>query len=81
MGDTAREKRVRRALRRQRHYLQKSRVRNPHLDDLGGYRIINRNNCIVAGPRFDLTIDEAEEIAGGGFVVRTQCSSGKTTWS
>lgn len=57
-------------------------MRNPHLDDQGGFRIIDeRCNYVVAGARFDLTLDEAEELAGGGFVVRESRSSGRVTWS
>jgi hypothetical protein len=44
--------------------LHKSRVLTPHLDDFGGYRIIN-GNWVVRGARFDLGLDDVEEYLSG----------------
>jgi hypothetical protein len=41
--------------------LQKSGVRNLHADNLGGYRI-TENDLIVAGPNFDLTLEDVYDI-------------------
>ncbi|WP_022762612.1 hypothetical protein [Butyrivibrio sp. AD3002] len=39
--------------------LRKSRVNNINLDNLGGYMIIDTyGNYVVAGSRFELTIDD-----------------------
>ena len=60
-SERAREDRLRRRAARAGLALQKSRVREPHLDDFGRYRLINRNhNWIVAGERFDLDLDAVE---------------------
>jgi hypothetical protein len=41
--------------------LQKSGVRNLHADNLGGYRI-SEDDLIVAGLKFDLTLEEVYDI-------------------
>jgi hypothetical protein len=57
-----REDRLRRFARRQGLALRKSRVRRPHLDDHGGYRIIDADrNYIVAGEKFNLTLDDVDD--------------------
>jgi hypothetical protein len=41
--------------------LRKSRIRTPNLDDDGGDTIIDADtNCMVAGFRWDLDLDEVE---------------------
>jgi hypothetical protein len=58
----AREARLRRALARQGFTLHKSRWRLGSIDNFGGYQIINPYvNGIVAGSRFDLSLDDVEE--------------------
>lgn len=57
-----RESRLRYRLGRGGYRLQKSRVRHPHLDDLGGYRIIDsEGNFAVAGATFNLDLDDVED--------------------
>ena len=58
------EQKLRRTLRAAGYELHKSRVRNIHLDDLGGY-CISRNNWLVAGERFQLTLSDVAEWAEG----------------
>lgn len=57
-----RERRLRRALQKEGYRLYKSRTRNTHFYDLGGYRIAlaNSNGC-VGGSRFELDLDDVEE--------------------
>lgn len=55
------ENKLRRQLRKMGYYLMKSRIRNPHLDDFGGYRIIDpHTNFIEAGPKFELSLEDVE---------------------
>jgi hypothetical protein len=43
--------------------IKKSRVRTINLNDLGGYMVVNvQNDAVVAGPKFDLDIDEVAEV-------------------
>ena len=59
--DKSREQRARRQLRQQGYALRKSRVRNWNIDNLGGYMVIEANrNLIVAGQRFDMSLDDVE---------------------
>ena len=63
----AREARVRRALRRRGQYLRKDRARKwagMDIDHQGGYMIVSENNFIVAGARFDLSLEQVEAEAG-----------------
>lgn len=62
MTETAREARVRRALWRQgRHVLRKDRARSINLDHFGGYMVVDADsNFIVAGARYDLSLDDLE---------------------
>ena len=60
-SDAARESRARRRLARDGEVLRKSRVRNPHLHDQGGYMIVDANaNYVVAGADFDLSLEDVE---------------------
>ena len=53
------EAHLRRALRNRGFILQKSRSRTTlNIDDWGGYRIVDMNNCIAAGEVFNLSIDD-----------------------
>jgi hypothetical protein len=36
-----------------------------NIDDYGGYMVLNENNIIVDGERFDLTLDDLEEWVAG----------------
>jgi hypothetical protein len=62
--EQSRERRRRRRLAREGMALHKSRVVTLHLDDFGGYRIIN-GNWVVRGARFDLGLDDVEEYRSG----------------
>lgn len=57
-----REQRLRRRATEQDLALRKSRVRTPHLDDLGGFQIIDPSlNAVIRGSRFELDLDDIEE--------------------
>ena len=65
MGDTPREKKIRRVLEKQGYRLEKSRG-GESIDDRGGYRIVDaQRNAIEAGERFDLSLEEVETFAAG----------------
>ncbi len=59
-----RESAARRSLRRQGYQLRKSRACTPHLDNLGGYMILDPHiNGNLAGSRFELTLEDVERWA------------------
>jgi hypothetical protein len=59
--DKVYENRLRRKAARLGLALRKSRARRLHLNDRGGYRIVDPyHNFIVAGERFDLSLEEVE---------------------
>ena len=67
-SEAAREAWARRKLRKIGGYagigyaLQKSRVRIGNCDDYGGYRIIDPYwNCIIAGEKFNLSLEDVEK--------------------
>lgn len=43
-------------------FLQKSRAKLPSIDNLGGYRLIDTNDTIIDGEKFDLDLDQVEVI-------------------
>ena len=52
---------VRRLAKRHGYALRKSRARNLHMNDLGGYRLIDPwRNWIVLGERFDLDLEDVK---------------------
>lgn len=55
-----REGRARGRLKTQGFILKKSRTRNPKFNDAGGYMIVNLNNVVEAGEKFDLSLDDVE---------------------
>lgn len=59
--DAAREARARRALARQGLSLHKGRSRTWTLDDYGYYMVVNEDNAIVAGEKYNLTLDALEQ--------------------
>jgi len=62
-----REAAVRRALRPEGQALRKSRARNWTLDNQGGYMIVDADrNFIVAGEKYDLTLDDVERWVAAG---------------
>lgn len=61
-ADIRKEQRLRRALIRQGLQLVKSRIRNTHLNNWGGYRIIDPNyNTVEAGVNYDLSLKDVED--------------------
>lgn len=62
MTDKAREERARAKLQRLGYRLLKSRVRSPHLNNQGGYQIVEASiNGVVAGSDYDLSLGDVEE--------------------
>lgn len=60
-SDSAREARLRRIARRQGDLLRKSRVRNPHINNQGGWCIVDGDlGAVVAGGDFELDLDDVE---------------------
>ena len=56
VSDHTRERRLRRRAHQQGRSLRKSRVRTPHLDDLGGYMLLDHESTsshdgVVVAPR------------------------------
>ena len=63
VNDKVRENRLRRQAYRLGLMLRKSRARRIHLDDLGGYMLIDTQyNAIVGGDKFNLDLDGVEEM-------------------
>lgn len=63
-SEKVRENKARRVAKRLGLGIRKSRVRTTHLYDFGGYRIIDRDNRLLAGEKFELSLDDVE-----GFLV------------
>lgn len=60
------ESRLRRKLASQGYSLRKSRVKGVNADNLGGFMITDSShNAIVAGERFNLTLEDVESFANG----------------
>lgn len=59
--EQAREQAPRCALNEEGFSLKKSHIRTPNLDDYGGYMIVDTNNIIVAGERYNLDLDDVED--------------------
>ena len=61
-SDKKREKRLRLLAWRRGYALRKDRARSWNYDHQGGYMIVNPSlgNAVVAGPRFDLNLNEVE---------------------
>lgn len=61
MSSAAREAAVRRLAYREGLALEKSRARKTHLNDQGGYRLVDPYlNETVLGERFEYNLDEVE---------------------
>jgi hypothetical protein len=60
MKDKSREVNMRRWAARLGLILRKSKKRNWSINDYGGYMIVNFDNCIEAGEKYDLTLDQVE---------------------
>ncbi len=64
-GEKVRENRLRRWAKPLGMALRKSRVRRPHLNDQGGYMIVDPyRNVVIAGERFDWGLDDVESYLG-----------------
>ena len=56
------EQMLRRRLQKAGYVLHKSRVKNTHADDFGGYMIEDVSlNAVVSGSRFELNLDDVED--------------------
>ena len=62
MFDKVYENRCRRKAKRLGLFLVKSKARRWSVDDHQGYRIINRQNGVEAGEKFDLSLGDVESI-------------------
>lgn len=61
-NDKVRENKLRRQAKRLGLVLRHSRARHLHIDDWGGYTLIDMyGNFDVAGPRFELSLDDVQE--------------------
>lgn len=57
-----REARLRRQCRKQGYRLIKSRIRNPHINNHGGYMIVDAwHNSVVKGADYELNLDDVAE--------------------
>lgn len=56
----AREQAARCSLYKEGFFLRKSRIRTPTPDNHGGYMIVDSNNIVVAGSRYDLDLPDVE---------------------
>lgn len=61
ISEAAMEARARRAARSIGHIATKSRWRAGSCDNYGGFMIVDENNIIAAGQRFDMTAEEVIE--------------------
>ena len=58
------ENRIRRALAKRGYLLRKSRAEES-IDNFGGYMIVDANyNAVIAGERFNLSLDDVEQFVG-----------------
>ncbi len=63
--DRQREERLRRQAARLGWFLRKSRVQEPHFDDMGGWMICDlEHNAVVHGSRLELDLDDVAEWLG-----------------
>src|SRR5262245_30145900 len=66
--ETARESRLRRRAAQQGLALRKSRARQSSLDNHGGWMIVDPGlNAVVAGQRYDWSLDDVENYLREGF--------------
>ena len=57
-----REQTLRRRLQKAGYALHKSRAKNIHPNDFGGYMIVDvRLNAVVGGSRFDFDLEDVED--------------------
>ena len=61
VSEKVRENRLRRVADRLGLTIRKSRARAIHIDDHGEYMICTRDNAVVAGAKFDYSLDDVEE--------------------
>ncbi len=68
------ESSIRRLAKKRGYAVQKSRARVnvPNADDFGGYRLVDPfANTLVAGPRFDLSLEDILDWLHGPYVDKT----------
>ena len=71
-SERSREVRARRKARTQGLWLRKSRVRTTNVDNHGGYILVDVSNIVIAGFRWDLSLDEVEKFLEGGWPALAQ---------
>ena len=65
-ADKVRENRLRRWAKRLGYSVHKDRARSWSIDNLGGYRLVYvYTNTIEAGEKFNLSLDDVENLLGG----------------
>jgi hypothetical protein len=65
ISDNALESRLRRMARRQGMRIEKSRCRSVHMNNLGGYQLIDTaRNFVIAGANYDLSLPDLAEWVG-----------------
>jgi hypothetical protein len=52
------ESTVRKYAKRRGYGVSKSRDRTQHMDNFGEYMLVNLNNCVVLGGKFDASLNE-----------------------
>jgi len=56
------ETKIRRECKKYGMTLKKSRIKNINIDDMGGYMLVDTmGNFVIAGSRFELTLDDVQE--------------------
>jgi len=63
--DKTHESKLRRQLKKLDYRLVKSRVRNTHINNLGGYMVIDNThyqNAVYSGSNYELSLDNVQEI-------------------
>jgi hypothetical protein len=58
VSEAALDSRARRAARRVGLMAKRTRWRRDSIDNKGGFMLVNQNNCVVAGERFDMSAEE-----------------------
>lgn len=60
-----RENRLRRLASRLGYRIEKSRVRNTHINNKGMYQVVTNFNSAVLGVNYDATLDDVEDYLAG----------------
>jgi hypothetical protein len=61
LTETHRLRRLRQVARRAGRRIERSKISDIHLDDFGGFQIVdNRRNCVILGSKFELELPDLE---------------------